>query len=53
MGFLEFLTLLFVALKLMGYIDWGWLVVFSPIILAISIYVAIFIGYVVTHIRSK
>lgn len=29
--FLELLTLLFIGLKLAGYIDWSWWWVFSPI----------------------
>ena len=29
--FIEVLTLIFVAAKLFGYVDWGWMMVFSPI----------------------
>lgn len=31
-GFLGLLTILFVGLKLTGYIDWSWFWVFSPVI---------------------
>jgi len=30
-GFIGLLTIVFVALKLMGYIDWGWIWVLAPI----------------------
>lgn len=29
--FVEVLTLIFVAAKLFGYVDWGWMMVLSPI----------------------
>ncbi len=35
--FLKLLTLLFIGLKLTGYIDWSWLAVLSPMILFIVI----------------
>ncbi len=30
-GFFGFLTLLFIGLKLTGYVDWSWWIVLSPI----------------------
>lgn len=33
-NFYDNLALLFIALKLMGYIDWNWFLVLSPIIFA-------------------
>ena len=30
-GFFDLLLLLFIALKLMGYIDWSWWIILSPI----------------------
>ena len=30
MGFVEILTLIFITLKLMGYITWEWWIVLSP-----------------------
>jgi len=37
------LTLIFVVLKLVGVIDWNWLVVVSPNLIAMAIMVAIMI----------
>lgn len=36
-GIFELLTIIFVVLKLTGTIDWTWLQVFSPAIIAFSI----------------
>ena len=36
-GFIEMLTLLFIALKLTGYIDWPWVWVVSPLWLTLSV----------------
>lgn len=44
MGLLEALTLIFVVLKLMGHIDWSWFWVLSPLIFAVLVYVALFLG---------
>lgn len=30
-GFFDLLLLLFIALKLMGYIDWSWWIILSPV----------------------
>jgi hypothetical protein len=35
-GFLGLLTVLFVALKLIGVIDWSWLLVFIPMIFGVA-----------------
>ena len=35
-GFLGLLTILFIALKLTGYINWSWLWVLSPIWIVLS-----------------
>ena len=40
-GFLGLLTLLFIGLKLTGYITWSWVWVLSPIWIPISIALAI------------
>jgi len=37
MGFLEVLTLIFIVLKVLGIITWGWLAVLSPFIIGIII----------------
>ncbi len=49
MGFTEILTLLFVALKLTGVIDWSWWLVLLPEIIALALYViVVVIGGVLT-----
>lgn len=53
MGILEVLTVIFVVLKLLGVIAWSWLIVFSPLLVALALYVIFamvygiifFIGY--------
>lgn len=49
---MDLLTLLFVALKLMGHIEWSWIWVLSPTIIELSI---ILIAHLVTYliIRHK
>ena len=39
MGFTEALTIVFVILKLLGIIQWGWFFVLSPEIIALAIYI--------------
>ena len=39
MGFTEALTLVFIILKLMGYITWSWWLVLSPLLVSIVIYI--------------
>lgn len=50
-GFVGLLTILFIALKLTGYIDWPWVWVLSPIwisaILVIVILLIVFVGPIV------
>jgi len=36
-GFAGLLTVLFIGLKLTGYIDWSWWWVFSPIIISVAL----------------
>ncbi|MGO3375482.1 hypothetical protein [Brochothrix thermosphacta] len=38
MKFLNFLSLLFVAAKIFGFIDWSWMLVFAPTMLAFIIW---------------
>lgn len=40
-GFCGALTILFVALKLTGYIDWEWVWVLSPIWISVLVFIAI------------
>ena len=46
-GFLGLLTILFIALKLTGHIDWSWWWVLSPIWMPIALVVLVGIIYVV------
>lgn len=39
MGFTEFLTLVFIVLKLINVIEWSWFLVLLPEIIAFSIYI--------------
>jgi hypothetical protein len=41
-SFPSLLTLVFVVMKCMGYIDWSWWLVFSPILIMIAISVVLF-----------
>lgn len=47
MGFAEVLTLIFITLKLTGYIDWSWWYVLMPEIIALSILFALFGFYLI------
>jgi len=42
-GFFGLLTIVFITLKLMGYISWSWWLVFLPMIINISIVILILI----------
>ena len=46
LGFVDALTLLFIALKLTGQIDWNWFWVLSPIWISISILALIAVAIV-------
>ena len=52
MGFLETLTIVFIVLKLTGVLDWGWLYVFSPIFVAVGMYLVILALYALIYIRT-
>lgn len=41
MGFTEVLTIIFVVMKCLGKINWSWLVVLSPEIVALVVYALI------------
>jgi hypothetical protein len=43
-GFLGLLTIVFITLKLTGYIDWSWFWVLSPLIFGFFILVVFIIG---------
>jgi hypothetical protein len=44
-GFTGFLALLFIGLKLTGYIDWSWLWVLAPLWIPIAIMIVVVIIY--------
>ncbi len=46
-GFVGALTLLFIALKLTGYIDWSWWWVWSPMLIGLGIFFAIMLAVLV------
>lgn len=43
-GFLGMLTLLFIALKLTGYISWSWFWVVSPLFLPLAFVLTVVVG---------
>lgn len=52
-GFLGLLTLLFIGLKLTGYVDWSWWIVLAPIWAPIAIgLAALFFAFVVMLIAG-
>ena len=52
-GFLEMLCLLFIALKLMGYIDWSWLWVLSPIWISLTLMALIAVVVVLVEYYNR
>ena len=53
LGFLEFLTLIFITLKLTGYIDWSWWWVLAPIWIQVGIFVAALLIMLLYYIFHK
>lgn len=52
-GFLGMLCLLFIALKLMGYIDWSWLWVLSPIWISLTLMALIAVVVVLVEYYNR
>lgn len=46
-GFPALLTLLFVGLKLTGYLSWPWLWVLSPLWIGFAVVMTVFVGVVI------
>jgi hypothetical protein len=46
-GFTGLLQILFIGLKLTGYIDWSWFWVLAPLWISIIVGIAFFIGFLV------
>lgn len=53
MNFLSVLTLIFIVLKLMEYIDWSWWLVLAPTIIQAVAMLSTIIGLVVFAARKK
>lgn len=52
-GFLGLLTILFIGLKLTGYIAWSWLWVLAPLWIPLAIVVVIFLVAIIVVSVSK
>ena len=50
-GFCGMLTILFIALKLMGYIDWNWLWVLAPMWVPIAMFIGVIIATIIKYRR--
>ena len=53
MGICEILTIVFVVAKLLGVIDWGWLYVFLPEIIAFVLYIALLLVHIFGIYRTR
>lgn len=51
-GFTGLLTIAFIVLKLTGYIDWSWWWVWSPILIAVSIFLLVIIPIFILAAKS-
>ena len=52
-GFFGLLTIVFITLKLTGYITWSWLWVLSPFWIPLCLFLVIFIGVLLAAIISE
>jgi len=52
-GFVGLLTILFIGLKLTGYITWSWIWVLAPIWISIIVVVIIFIIIAIIAVLSR
>ena len=51
-GFIGLLTIVFITLKLTGFINWSWWFVLSPVIISILIILIIFVVYITLVIKN-
>jgi hypothetical protein len=51
-GFFGLLTILFIALKLTGYVTWSWFWVLSPLIFSVGLFVIILIIYLIILVKD-
>lgn len=49
MGLCEILTVLFIAFKLLGIIDWNWFFILLPEIIAVAFYIFTIIIYIIAY----
>lgn len=49
-GFLGMLTILFIGLKLTGYVSWSWWAVLSPLWAPIAVILAVFLAITAWHL---
>lgn len=49
-GFTGLLTIVFIVLKLLGYIDWTWFWVLSPVIFSIVLVILLLLVYLIIMI---
>lgn len=52
-GFFGALTLLFIGLKLMGYISWSWWLIFAPIYVPAILVSSLIVFLTYMEVRSK
>ena len=53
MGFTEVLTIVFIALKLLGVIGWSWWLVLLPEIIAVVFYIALFLFVLFVNVNKE
>lgn len=53
MGFTEFLTIVFIVLKLIGVITWSWWLVCLPEIIGIALYIIIIVAHCISVSRMN
>jgi hypothetical protein len=51
-GFVGLLTIVFITLKLVGYIDWSWWWVLSPILIAWGLLLLILLPFLILAMKS-
>lgn len=52
-GFFSLLTVIFVIAKIFGYIDWSWLLVFTPTIVGFILFIAIVVFAAIAGVEIK
>ena len=52
-GFFGLLTILFIGLKLTGYIDWSWFWVLSPLLIGLGLWLLIVLVIVLVAVKGS